>query len=125
VLTDEEKDQQYLFKHNLSALLRGDFASRMAGYATLLQNGIANQDEVRDLEDWNPIPDGMGEGYHIQLNMQSLPPDGGPLQPPKPAPGAAGKEPGETAGPAAPVADPINPPPAKPKKSNGIPHWEH
>ena len=61
----------------------------MTGYATMLQNGIANQDEIRDLEDWNPIADGIGTGYHIQLNMQTLPPDGGPLQPPKGPPGGA------------------------------------
>jgi Trp operon repressor len=83
VLTPEEKNQNYLWRHNLNALLRGDFPSRMTGYATMLQNGIACQDEIRDLEDWNPIEDGIGTGYHIQLNMQTLPPDGGPLQPPK------------------------------------------
>lgn len=71
VLTPEEKSQGYYFKHNVNGLLRGDFASRMAGYATLLQNGIASINEVRDLEDWNAI-DG-GDDHHIQLNMQSLP----------------------------------------------------
>ena len=76
VLTPDEKEQDYLWKHNLNALLRGDFPTRMAGYATMLQNGIASQDEVRDLEDWNPIPDGSGSGYHIQLNMQTLQPKG-------------------------------------------------
>lgn len=90
VLTPEEKSQRYLWKHNLNALLRGDFPSRMAGYATMLQNGIACQDEVRDLEDWNPIPGGAGSAYHIQLNMQTLPPEGGALLPPAAAqPGAA------------------------------------
>ena len=62
VLTPEEKTQSYFFKHNLNALLRGDFQSRMAGYATMLQNGIASVDEIRDLEDWNPLPDGIGDG---------------------------------------------------------------
>jgi HK97 family phage portal protein len=71
VLTPEEKAQGYFFKHNVNALLRGDFQSRMAGYATMLQNGIASVNEVRDLEDWNPT-DG-GDDHHIQLNMQSLP----------------------------------------------------
>jgi HK97 family phage portal protein len=71
VLTDEEKAQGYFWKHNINALLRGDFASRMSGYATMLQNGIASVNEVRDLEDWNPIEG--GEDHHIQLNMQSLP----------------------------------------------------
>jgi HK97 family phage portal protein len=107
VLTPEEKTQNYLWRHNLNALLRGDFPSRMTGYATMLQNGIACQDEIRDLEDWNPIEDGIGTGYHIQLNMQTLPPDGGPLQPPK----GPGNEPPET-DPSA--ADPSNPKPKKP-----------
>lgn len=74
VLTDDEKGDGYFFKHNLSALLRGDFASRMAGYATMLQNGYASQNEVRDLEDWNPFEG--GDEYHIQLNMQTLPATG-------------------------------------------------
>jgi len=71
VLTAEERAEGYYFKHNLNALLRGDFQSRMAGYSTMLQNGIASVNEVRDLEDWNPI-DG-GDDHHIQLNMQTLP----------------------------------------------------
>ena len=74
VLTPEEKDQNYLWKHNLNALLRGDFPSRMTGYATMLQNGIASQNEIRDLEDWNPFEG--GDGHHIQLNMQTLPANG-------------------------------------------------
>jgi HK97 family phage portal protein len=71
VLTPEEKAAGYFWRHNLNALLRGDFQSRMSGYATMLQNGIASVNEVRDLEDWNPT-DG-GDDHHIQLNMQTLP----------------------------------------------------
>lgn len=71
VLTPEEKTQGYFWRHNLNALLRGDFATRMAGYATALQNGWINQNEVRDLEDLNPFEG--GDDYHIQLNMQTLP----------------------------------------------------
>jgi HK97 family phage portal protein len=78
LLTPEEKGQGYFFKHNLNALLRGDFLTRMQGYSTMLQNGIACIDEVRDLEDWNPAPKGAGEDYHIQLNQQTLP-GGAPL----------------------------------------------
>ena len=71
VLTAQERAQGYFLRHNVNALLRGDFQTRMAGYSTMLQNGIASVNEVRDLEDWNPI-DG-GDEHHIQLNMQTLP----------------------------------------------------
>jgi phage portal protein BeeE len=37
-------------EHNLDGLLRGDFASRMTGYATAIQNAIRTPDEVRALE---------------------------------------------------------------------------
>ena len=87
VLTPEEQDQNYLWKHNLNALLRGDFPSRMAGYATMLQNGIASQNEIRDLEDWNPFEG--GDGHHIQLNMQTLPTDGNIAKPINPVQSAS------------------------------------
>jgi HK97 family phage portal protein len=35
---------------NIDGLLRGDFATRMAGYATAIQNAILEPDEVRELE---------------------------------------------------------------------------
>lgn len=92
VLTPEEKAAGYIFRHDINALLRGDFPSRMSGYATMLQNGIASVNEIRDLEDWNPIEG--GDDHHIQLNMQTLPP-GTPLgtaqpdaKPPTPKPEA-------------------------------------
>ena len=73
VLTPEEQSQGYFLLHDTSALRRGDFASRMAGYATALQNGELSIDEVRDMEGRNPLPNGAGSHHHIQLNMQSLP----------------------------------------------------
>lgn len=77
LLTEGEKGK-YFAKHNLSALLRGDFKSRMDGYSVGLQNGFMSPDDVRDLEDWNPLPNGAGQAYHIQLNMQTLPGTGEP-----------------------------------------------
>jgi HK97 family phage portal protein len=71
VLTDEEKSQGYFLRHNVKELLRGDFRNRMAGYATALQNGYMNQNEVRDEEDMNHFEG--GDDFHIQLNMQTLP----------------------------------------------------
>lgn len=78
LLTEGEKGRYYA-KHNVSALLRGDFQSRMNGYSVALQNGFMNRDEVRSLEDWNPMPEGAGQAYTIQLNMQRLPAQGQPL----------------------------------------------
>ena len=78
ILTPAEKKQGYYFHFNANALLRGDFVSRMAGYASGLQNGHLNQDEVRDFEDLNPLPNGEGSHYRVQLNMQTLTPDGVP-----------------------------------------------
>lgn len=71
VLTPEEKHQGYFWKHNVNALLRGDFAARMAGYSMALQNGWLNRNEVRDYEDLNGFEG--GDEYTIQLNMQQLP----------------------------------------------------
>lgn len=78
VLTPEEKAAGYFFKHNVNGLLRGDFQSRMQGYASALQNGHMTIDEVRDLEDRNALPNGAGKASHIQLNMQTLPGSGEP-----------------------------------------------
>jgi HK97 family phage portal protein len=71
VLTPEEQALGYFFKHDLDDLLRGDFATRVQGYATLLQNGVTSVNEVRDWELLNPITG--GDAHHIQLNMQNLP----------------------------------------------------
>lgn len=72
VLTDDEKSQGYFLRHNVDELLRGAFQARMAGYATALQNGYMSIDEVRGIEGRNKLPDGIGENYHIQLNMQDV-----------------------------------------------------
>jgi len=65
-------------KFNLSALMRGDFLSRMQGVAVAIQNGVTNIDEARALEDWNALPNGAGQAHHIQLNMQTVPGTGVP-----------------------------------------------
>ena len=70
VLTPEEKHQGYYFKHNTNELLRGDFLTRMQGYASGLQNGIYVPNECRDFEDMDPYKG--GDVAHIQLNMQSV-----------------------------------------------------
>lgn len=79
LLTPEEKGKGFYFKHNMNGLLRGDFLTRMQGYSIALQNGFKNIDEVKDLEDENPLPDGAGQAYHIQLNQATVPGTGEPM----------------------------------------------
>jgi HK97 family phage portal protein len=76
VLTPEEKAKGFYLKHNINAILRGDFKTRMEGYASALQNGHVSVDEVRELEDRDKLPNGIGGHYHIQTNMGTLKRDG-------------------------------------------------
>lgn len=66
LLSDNEK-QKYYFKHNLAGLLRGDFKTRMEGYSIGRQNGWLSANDVRELEDMNPIEN--GDIYLSPLNM--------------------------------------------------------
>ncbi len=70
ILTPANRDAGWYAKHNTSSFMRGDFETRMKGYATLLQNGVASINECRALEDWDPVTG--GDAHHIQLNMQTV-----------------------------------------------------
>jgi HK97 family phage portal protein len=72
LLTPAEKAAGFYAKHNVNALLRGDFVSRMTGFSTAHQNGFKSIDEIRELEDENPLPNGEGARHIVQLNMQRL-----------------------------------------------------
>ena len=61
--------RNHFVKFNLDSLTRGDLKSRMESYSIAVQNGFLNRDEVRALEDRNPIPDGSGEIFLVPLNM--------------------------------------------------------
>lgn len=64
---------RYFFKFNTNGLLRGDTAARVAYYNSARQNGWLNADEIRALEDMNPLPEGQGgELYTVNGNMISL-----------------------------------------------------
>ena len=50
--------------------MRGDFNSRMSGYAIARQNGWMSANEIRALEDMNRIPaDQGGDLYLLNGNM--------------------------------------------------------
>ena len=72
LFTPEEK-KRYFFKFNVEGLLRGDYQSRMNGYATARQNGWMSANDIRELENLDRIPaeDG-GDLYLINGNMLPL-----------------------------------------------------
>ena len=72
LLTPEEK-KQYFIKFNVDGLLRGDYQSRMNGYATARQNGWMSANDIRELENLDRIPEELGgDLYLINGNMTKL-----------------------------------------------------
>ncbi|MBQ1362220.1 MAG: phage portal protein, partial [Oscillospiraceae bacterium] len=65
-----EEKRSYYVKFNLEGLLRGDYQSRMSGYATARQNGWMSANDIRELENLDRISaeDG-GDLYLINGNM--------------------------------------------------------
>ncbi len=72
LLSTQEKEM-YFVKFNLEGLLRGDYQSRMNGYAIARQNGWMSANDIRRLENLDQIPkeDG-GDLYLINGNMLPL-----------------------------------------------------
>ena len=72
-LLSEEEKKDYFFKLNVEGLLRGDYASRMNGYATARQNGWMSANDIRQLEDLDRIPAELGgDLYLVNGNMLPL-----------------------------------------------------
>ena len=72
LFTPEEK-KKYFFKFNVEGLLRGDYQSRMNGYATARQNGWMSANDIRELENLDRIPaEEGGDLYLINGNMLPL-----------------------------------------------------
>ncbi|MEV0586333.1 phage portal protein [Nonomuraea sp. NPDC050310] len=88
LLTDTERPT-YFAEHLVDALLRGDTKSRYEAYAIARNWGWASADDIRELENQNPLPDGRGEVYLVPLNMKPAPtPEEAATPPPAPAPPA-------------------------------------
>ena len=70
--TDKEQSGRgrLYWKHNLNALLRGDTAARGTYYSTMFNIGALSQNEIRALEDMNPIKN--GDKHYVQLSMQAV-----------------------------------------------------
>ncbi len=65
-------EEKVFFKFNVEGLLRGDYESRMNGYATARQNGWMSANDIRELENLDRIPAEGGDLYLINGNMLPL-----------------------------------------------------
>ena len=72
-LFSPEEKKQYFVKFNVDGLLRGDYESRMNGYAVGRQNGWMSANDIRRLENMDLIPEEEGgDLYLINGNMTKL-----------------------------------------------------
>ena len=72
LLTDKEQ-KEYFIRFKVDGLLRGDYKSRMEGYAIGRQNGWLSANDIRSLEDMNPIESTEGgDLYLINGSMTKL-----------------------------------------------------
>ena len=72
LLSNRERKDCFI-RFNVDGLLRGDYKSRMEGYAVGRQNGWLSANDIRSLEDLNPInADEGGDLYLINGNMTKL-----------------------------------------------------
>ncbi len=72
-LVSQKDKATYFIKFNVDGLLRGDYASRMSGYATARQNGWMSANDIRELENLDRIPvEQGGDLYLINGNMTKL-----------------------------------------------------
>lgn len=72
ILFNKEDKKKYFIKFNVEGLLRGDYQSRMNGYATARQNGWMSANDIRELENLNKISDEDGGNLYL-VNGNMLP----------------------------------------------------
>ena len=69
LFSDKEKGRLYV-QFNMDGLMRGDYKSRMEGYAIARQNGWMSANDIRELENMNPMSDEEGGNtYLVNGNM--------------------------------------------------------
>jgi HK97 family phage portal protein len=64
LLMASEKTTVFI-KFNVDGLLRGDYVSRMSGYATARQNGWMSANDIRELENLDRIPVELGGDLYL------------------------------------------------------------
>lgn len=72
LLSDADRKNGYYIKLNEAALLRGDNKARAEYYKEMIGLGTYCQDEVRELEDKSPLPNGLGQNYWMSKNYDTI-----------------------------------------------------
>ena len=60
-----EEKKQFFLKFNVNGLMRGDYESRMTGYSIGRQNGWLSANDIREMEDMNPVPEEEGGNLYL------------------------------------------------------------
>ena len=69
-LFSEKEKRDFYVQFNIDGLMRGAYKERMEGYAIARQNGWMSANDIRELENMNPIPDSEGGNtYLVNGNM--------------------------------------------------------
>ena len=69
-LLSQREKREYCIKFNVDGLLRGDYQSRMNGYAVGRQNGWMSANDIRELENMDKISEEQGgDLYLVNGNM--------------------------------------------------------
>ena len=72
-LFSEKEKGRFYCQFNLDGLMRGSYKERMEGYSIARQNGWMSANDIRQLENQNPIPDEEGgNAYLVNGNMISV-----------------------------------------------------
>ena len=65
-----EEKKEFFIKLNVDGLLRGDYQSRMNGYAIGRQNGWLSTNDIREMEDMNPLPEAEGGNLYLVQGLK-------------------------------------------------------
>ena len=69
-LFNEREQKRYFVEHVIDGLLRGDSGARAQYYNTMFNTGVYSINDIRELENKNPIP--HGDKHFVPMNMQEL-----------------------------------------------------
>jgi HK97 family phage portal protein len=83
LLTERQKaSESHTVEEKQSQFLAADTKTRHEVYAIGITNGVYNVDEVRNIEGFNPLPEGKGKQHLQPLNMTPIGEEPEPIPPP-------------------------------------------